>query len=101
MHGARGGDEQLRRRVAGKFADVDVSGAVREFASDGGLAPCNEITLEALRSKHTSSPEDLSLPEPPDASVIPVVATEEDVRKAILSFRAGSAGGPDGLRPGH
>ena len=30
-----------------------------------------------------------------------MVATEEDVRKAILSCRAGSSGGPDGLRPGH
>ena len=98
---ARGGDEQLRRRVAGKFADGDVSGAVRELASDGGLAPFNETTLEALRSKHPPAPEDLSLPEPPDASVIPVVATEEDVRKAVLSFRVGSSGGPDGLRPGH
>ena len=50
--------------------------SVRELASDGGLAPCSETTLEALRSKHPSSPEDLSLPEPPYASVIPVVATE-------------------------
>ena len=29
---ARGGNEQLRRRVAGKFADGDVGGAVREFS---------------------------------------------------------------------
>ena len=26
---------------------------------------------------------------------------ESDVRKAIMSFPAGSAGGPDGLRPQH
>jgi len=26
---------------------------------------------------------------------------EDDVRKAVLSFPAGSAGGPDGLRPQH
>lgn len=101
VRGARGGDEQLRRRVAGKFADGDVSGAVRELASDGGLAPYNDRTLEALRGKHPSAPEDLSLPEPPDDAVDPVVASEDDVRKAILSFRAGSSGGPDGLRPGH
>lgn len=97
----RGGDDQLRRRVAGKFADGDISGAVRELASDGGLAPYNDSTLEALRGKHPSAPENLSLPEPPDDSMDPVVASEDDVRKAILSFKVGSSGGPDGLRPGH
>ena len=54
-----------------------------------------------MKEKHPSAPENLSLPDPPDGSVVPAVATEEDVRKAIMSFRAGASGGPDGLRPGH
>ena len=37
--GVRGGDETLKRRVAAKFAEGDVSGAVRELASAEGLAP--------------------------------------------------------------
>ena len=100
-NGARGGDETLKRRVAAKFAEGDVSGAVRELASAEGLAPQDGDTLRELKEKHPSAQENLSLPDPPDGSVVPVVATKEDVRKAIMSFRAGASGGPDGLRPGH
>ena len=78
-----------------------MSGAVRELASAEGLAPQDGDTLRALKEKHPSAPENLSLPDPPDGSVVPAVATEEDVRKAIMSFRAGASGGPDGLRTGH
>jgi len=93
---------QLRKRVAAKFADSDIRGAVRELASSDGLAPHNEATLEALKAKHPSSPVDLSLPAPPNDDLVTTrVATEAEVRKAIESFRPGSAGGPDGLRPGH
>ena len=97
----RAGDETIKRRVAAKFAEGDVSGAVRELASAEGLAPQDGDTLRALKEKHPSSPENLSLPDPPDGSVVPAVASEEDVRKGILSFHAGASGGPDGLRPGH
>ena len=55
-----------------------------------------ERKAHALRSQKT-----FDLPDPPDGSVVPAVATEEDVRKAIMSFRAGASGGPDGLHPGH
>ena len=78
-----------------------MSGAVRELASAEGLDPQDGDTLRALKEKHPSAPENLSLPDPPDGSVVPAVATEEDVRKAIMSFRAGASGGPDGLRPAH
>jgi len=93
--------EKLRKRVAAKFADGDVSGAVRELSSSDGLAKHCEETVRALRLKHPPAPRDLLLPEPPDNSLIVPVVSEEDVRKAINSFRPGSAGGPDGLRPGH
>ena len=66
-----------------------------------GLAPQNGDTLRPLKEKHPSAPENLSLPDPPDGSVVPAVATEEDIRKAIMSFRAGASGGPNGLCPGH
>ena len=100
-YGVRGGDETLKRRVAAKFAEDDVSGAVTELASAEGLAPQDGDTLRALKEKHPSTPENLSLPDPPDGSVVPAVALEEDVQKGILSFHVGSSGRPDGLRPGH
>ena len=84
----RGRDETIKRRVAAKFAEGDVSGAVRELASADGLAPQDGDTLRALKEKHPSAPENLSLPDPPDGFVVPAVASEEDVRKGILSFPA-------------
>ena len=98
--GVRGGDETLKRRVAAKFAEGDASRAVRELASAEGSAPQDGDTLRALKEKHPSAPENLSLPDPPDGSKVPAVA-KEDVRKRILFFHAGASGGPDGLRPGH
>ena len=100
-YGVRGGDETLKRRVAAKFAEGYGSGAVRELALAEGLAPQDGDTLRTLKEKHPSAPENLSLPDPPDGSLIPAVASEEDVRKGILSFHAGASGGPDVLRPGH
>ena len=92
---------RLGRSVAGKFADGDIKGAVRLLASSEDVAPRNERTLGLLRAKHPSAPVDLSLPEPPGEGYAPTIASEDDVRKALTSFGPGSAGGPDGLRPGH
>ena len=78
-----------------------MNGAVRELASAEGLAPQDGDTLRALKEKHPSAPGNFSLPDPPDGSVVPAVASEEDVRKGILSFHAGASSGPDGLCPGH
>ena len=93
----------LKRRVAAKFAACDVSWAwaVWELASAESLAPRDGNTLRALKEEHSSAPENLSLPDPPDGSVVPAVALEEDIRKGILSLHAGASRGPDGLRPGH
>ena len=76
-YGVRGGDETLKRRVAAKFAEGDVSGAVRKLASAEGLAPQDGDTLiyTALKEKHPSAPENFSLPDPPDGSVVPAVAS--------------------------
>ena len=95
------GDAKLRKRVSAKFAEGDVGGAVRELASSDGLAPFSGATLDALKSKHPQAPSGVSLPLPPDSSTVPFMASEVEVRKAVESFRPGSAGGPDGLRPGH
>ena len=98
--GGSSSDERLKRRVAAKFAEGDVSGAVRELSGSDGLAPRNEATLRVLQSKHPRGQEVCGSLAPGD-SVESHVASECEVRKAIDSFRPGSAGGPDGLRPGH
>ena len=92
----------LKKRVSAKFADGDVRGAVRELASSLGLAPNNEATTNSLKLQHPPAPVDLNLPAPPDDDYEgPTVATDDDIRRAVASFPPGSAGGLDGLRPGH
>ncbi|XP_047739991.1 uncharacterized protein LOC125179009, partial [Hyalella azteca] len=72
------------------------------LASLDDIAPRDDRTREVLRQKHPPAPEDLTLPEPAGEDYPPPsIVGEGDVRKAIASFRPGSAGGPDGLRPGH
>ena len=95
-------DLKLKRNVAAKFADGDLKGAVRLLASSEGVAPRDDNTLRLLKLKHPPSPADLALPDPPgEDEALPAVAGEGDIRNALSSFRPGSAGGPDGLRPGH
>lgn len=103
MGGGSGSDDdlKLRRSVSAKFADGDIRGAVKLLASSDGVAPRDDTTLNLLQRKHPCAPDDLSLPAPPGQDFPAPIAGEEDVRKALSSFRPGSAGGPDGLRPGH
>jgi len=58
-------------------------------------------TLQSLQLKHPSPPSDRRPIAPPDESVPQVSFTESSVRRAVLSFPAGSSGGVDGLTPQH
>ena len=91
----------LKRRVTAKFGEGGVSGAVSELASADDLSPQDEDTPMALIEKHPSDPEGISLPNSPDGSVVPAVATVEKDRKGIMCFHDVASCGPDGLRPGH
>ena len=93
---------QLKKRVSAKLCDGDVRGAVRLLTSEEDQAPQNDQTYALLADKHPPAPGDLSLPPPAeDDFAAPVQVGEDEIRKALSSFRPGSAGGPDGLRPGH
>ena len=63
-------DRKLRRRVAAKFAEGNVAGAVREISSLESIAPNCRETLELLKRKHPPAPADRHLPDPPDASLV-------------------------------
>ena len=84
-----------------KLSEGHITGAVRLLASSSEISSENDETLTALQRKHPPAPGDLSLPAAPGDDCLPHVASEEDIRKALSSFRKGSAGGPDGLRPCH
>ena len=89
----------IRRLVNAKLVEGDISAAVRVVTSDDSLAPATPETLTSLRSKHPPAPDDLRQPPPADSA--PIVANEEEVLAALMSFRPSSSGGVDGLRPSH
>ena len=94
-------EEILKNRVNAKFAENDLRGAIRELSSEDTLAPNSPETLKILKEKHPSAPIGGSLPPAPEDDDAHDPVSSDSVRKAILSFPAGSAGGPDGLKPGH
>ena len=83
-----------------KLEDGDIHGAIRLAASDDTLAPFDEVTVEVLRSKHPSRVALDNLPPVPNSDTC-LLLQQYDIMSAIKSFRPGSAGGPDGLRPQH
>ena len=92
--------KNLATRVAAKLEEGDFRGAVRIASSDESFAPDTSITLDLLRDKHPPQ-HTLSLIPPQQNNTICVNVSSSDVVNAIRSFPAGSAGGPDGLRPQH
>ena len=94
-------EEVLKNRVDAKFAENDLRGAIRELSSDDTLAPDNSETFEKLKERHPAAPSGISIPPAPENDDAHIPVTADSVKTAILSFPAGSAGGPDGLKPGH
>ena len=94
-------EDILKNRVDAKFSENDLKGAIRELSSDDTLAPDNNDTLQKLEGRHPAAPTGISLPPAPEDGVAHIQVSTDSVKNAILSFPAGSAGGPDGLKPGH
>lgn len=88
----------IYKKVEAKLADGDVSGALRLLSSDDCIAPKNEETFKSLQQKHPAHPEPTNFP---DSSIEtdPIIPTEDEVQRSIMSFRNGTAGGLDALRP--
>ena len=94
-------EEILKNRVNAKFAENDIRGAIRELSSEDTLAPDNPETLSKLKERHPEAPNGISMPLAPENDEAHIPTNSDSVKAAILSFPAGSAGGPDGLKPGH
>lgn len=91
-------DKQFSKKVEAKLADGDVSGALRLLVSDDVIAPNNQETSISLKQKHPIHPEPTNYPDH-TLEIPQIIPTEEEVSRAILSFRKGSAGGLDSLKP--
>ena len=101
-HTAEG--EDARAKLAGKkIASGDIKGAIRVLSSNDTILPFDDNTLSVIKNKHPSRHSDSKMPEFPSAENVAnaLQLTEEQVRKAILSFPGGSAGGGDLLLPQH
>jgi hypothetical protein len=91
-------EQKIAAMAAAKLEDGDVKGAVRLLCSDDKLAVVNATTLEELKLLHPSAPLDRRSASACDL-IPPLQVSPLAIKKAILSFPNGSAGGPDGLRP--
>jgi len=90
----------LSQAVSAKLEDGNVRAAVRILMSQDSPAVPSPESLKALAEKHPPASSNLSeLPVPQSEQCLSV--DEAKVRRAVLSFPAGSAGGPDSLRPQH
>lgn len=92
----------LSRKIQSKISDCDIRGAIRLLSSDDKLAPKNEDTLLKLQEKHPDHDrvqnfEEFKEQEFSSCSFF----SSSDVKNRIISFRPGSAGGLDSLRPQH
>ena len=86
--------------VNSKLLVGDVTAAVRIIASDDSVITPTSEFVTALRLKQPPSPLDLR---PLQTEPVSQASSdsEEEVVVALKSFRPSSAGGVDGLRPGH
>src|SRR2546425_1007861 len=85
------------RRASIKIQEGDVRGAARCLASEERLAPSSPATSLAMRAKHPPCPSDRR--SHPTFSVHSLTVTGSNIKAAIKSFKPGSAGGRDGLKP--
>ena len=84
--------------VQSKVGEGNIRAAVRILCSDETLAENNEKTFKQLQDKHPAATGSSNSPAPDTPSI---QVTEDLTLKAVLSFAAGTAGGPDGIRPQH
>ena len=90
----------LAKAISSKLEDGNVKAAVRLLFSDDAPAQPSLESLAQLQAKHPAAAVDRK-PFPHPDSYSSLIVDESEVLNAIRSFPAGSAGGPDGLRPQH
>ena len=94
--------DALHHLISLKLEEGDFRGAIRLACSEDSIAPSTEETYSALVAIHPQSHPHSSYPPAPSVSdYLSISIAPGLVAQAILSFPAGSAGGPDGLRPQH
>ena len=88
----------LAVRVSAKLEERDFKGAIRLASSAESLCTPDESSLIHLSKKHPPAHPGSTFPAAPLLQDTLVVSPTK-VKKAVMSFPAGSAGGADGLLP--
>jgi hypothetical protein len=96
----RNADDLLTAAVTAKVEDGNLKAAIRILCSDEKPATDTDATYAKLQERHPKPPSDRG-PAPDPTNVTAFQVTEREVMMAIRTFPAGSAGGPDGIRPQH
>ena len=96
----KNGNFNLAKKVEAKISDGDTVGAIRLLTSnDVILSPSTEIINELLKI-HPEHPLPYDVQERlPTDEIVEASCDADMVKSCILSFKAGSAGGADGLFP--
>lgn len=92
-------EEEFMLRIESKVSDFDIRGAVKLLTSNDSIAIEDETTLNELKKKHPKPSRPLKIPEKQSDPQIHLNVSEKQVKKSILSFKNGSAGGIDGFYP--
>jgi len=94
-------DKYLANLVSKKLEEGNFKAAVWLICSEDHPAPCSVDTLAALTLKHPPPTTDRRPTTVPSSSIQLNALQVSDVHvlKAIRSFPAGSAGGPDSITP--
>ena len=90
----------LANQISSKMEDGDVSGAIRLLCSDDKPVYDSSDVYDKLIDRHPQIDYTRRPFKDPGQTTALQVA-DRNVAKTIRSFPAGSAGGPDGLRPRH
>ena len=78
---------------------IEYHGYLQNNNNNNNQAPHTAETLASLKEKHPSATQ---LPSKATDIQTPCLTVDQTaVHRAVMSFPAGSAGGPDGLRPQH
>ena len=86
----------LAKAVTAKIEDGNLRAAIRIMCSEDKPAPNSESVYTQLLDKHpTPAAEREPAPDPQPKAAVQISETE--VLRAVRSFPAGSAGGPDGV----
>ena len=83
---SRSSSDSVAARASSKLEDGDILGAIRSAVSVDTMAPFNDVTAEALRSKHLARAASGAAPSSPNINDACLCLQHADIPTTIKSF---------------